>query len=158
MTYGAARPLLLADGGPAPGAGVFAGLALLIWFGAILVFLTGGLITPGLFHVIMAAGLIVLFLTRGAVRLVYLAGVALIFLAMFLATHVFIAPDDLKHADPANVALGWAMALWILGAAVVQTFQGRGGPTGPLLARVVGYGTILIWVSAAAAGRWIAFA
>ncbi len=158
MTYGAARPMLLADGRASRGAVVAALVALAIWGVGVLIFLTGGLITPGLFHVVTAGALIVLCLTRGRTRIIYVAGVALILLAMFLATHVFIAPDDLKRADPANVALGWVMMAWVTGGAVAQVLGSRARLAEPLAPRVVGYATILIWVSAAAAGRWIAFA
>ncbi len=158
MTYGAAKPMLLAEGQADAKSALGAALGLFVWLGAVLVFLTGGLITPGLFHVVTAAALIVLFITRGRLRLAYVAGVVVILLAMFLATHVVIAADDLKHSDPANVALGWVMMIWVAGAAAAQAFGGRARLADPILPQIVGYATILIWVSAAAAGRWIAFA
>jgi hypothetical protein len=56
-----------------------------------------------------------------------------------------------------NIAFGWVFAAWIFGLAGVQLFTGRGEAEGAL-AKVIGYATILVWVIAAAAGRWIAFA
>jgi hypothetical protein len=159
LVYGATRPIALADGAVSGGAKLATAAALLIWLFGILVFLTGGLITPGLFHVLTAAALIVLFVTKGRLRWIYLGGVGVILLAMYLATHVIIMRDDLVHSDPANVALAWVMALWIFGAAAWQVFAARKDPAAAaLIPKIVGYATILIWVSAAAAGRWIAFA
>jgi hypothetical protein len=159
LVYGATRPIALAEGEASGGAKLATAAALLIWLLGIVVFLTGGLITPGLFHVITAAALIVLFVVRGRVRWVYLGGVGVILLAMYIATHVIIQRDDLAKSDPANVALAWVMALWIFGAAAWQVFAARKDPgVARLIPKIVGYATILIWVSAAAAGRWIAFA
>ncbi len=78
---------------------------------------------------------------------------------MYLATHVWIPDGDLARADPANVALAWGMAAWILAAAVAHGLSrpGHGAPS-RRVAAVVGALTVLVWVTAAAAGRWIAFA
>ncbi len=158
ITYGAVAPTALADGKLTPGARVVTAVAVTIWGLAITLFLTGGLITPGLFHMLTAAALIVAFVTRGRLRQIYLGGVALILLAMYLATHVFIPAGDLAHADPANVALGWIMALWVTGCATGSLLGERQRNRDQLVSAVMGYASILIWVTAAAAGRWIAFA
>ena len=158
FTYGVTRPVALADGRVSAASAAFAALALAVYAVGVVVFLTGGLITPGLFHVMTAAALIVLVVVRGRARVVYAAGVAVILLAMYLATHVFIGPDDLARSDPANVALAWVMALWIAGAALLQAWRGLQGAQAGAMTRVTGYATILIWVTAGAAGRWIAFA
>jgi hypothetical protein len=159
LVYGATRPIALAEGAVSTNAKIATVAALALWAVGIVIFLTGGLITPGLFHVMTAAALIVLFVTKGRVRWIYAAGVGVILLAMYLATHVFIQRDDLVHSDPANVTLAWIMAIWIFGAAAWQVFSTRKDPAATaLIPKIVGYATILIWVSAAAAGRWIAFA
>lgn len=158
FTYGVTRPVALADGAVSTAAMAWAAVAAAIFALGFWVFLTGGLITPGLFHVLTAAALIVLVAVSGRARWVYAAGVALVLLAMYLATHVFIAPDDLKHSDPANVTLSWLLTAWIAGFAVWQGSPGWRGPSDGAMAKAVGYGSILVWVTAAAAGRWIAFA
>lgn len=158
LTYGAVAPAALTDGRPGGRALAAALVAFEVWVGGIWVFLTGGLITPGLLHVLTAAALVVAVLVRGRLRWVYLAGIGLILLAMYLATHVFIPAGDLEHADPANLALAWLMALWIAGGAVGQYLQSGARSRDRLMSAVIGYGAILVWVTAAAAGRWIAFA
>ena len=158
FTYGVTRPVAIADGGVSPAARGWAAVAAAILAAGFWVFLTGGLITPGLFHVLTAAALIVLVAVWGRARWVYAAGVGAILLAMYLATHVFIAPDDLKHSDPANVALAWLMTAWIAGFALWRGARGWRRPGEGALTQAIGYASILVWVTAAAAGRWIAFA
>ncbi len=165
LTYGALRPIALADGEVSTKSKVWGAIGLLVWAPALYVFLTGGLITPGIFHVMSAAVLVVLFVTRGRLRAIYATGVGLILLAMFLATHVFIKWGDLPNSDKANIALSILMGLWVLGAAVAQLYMSRGAKIaveaegrGPLFGKVIGYAIILVWFCAAAAGRWIAFA
>jgi hypothetical protein len=165
LTYGALRPIALADGAVSTKSKVWGAIGLLVWAPALYVFLTGGLITPGIFHVMSAAALVVLFITRGRLRTIYTAGVCLLLLVMFLATHVFIKWGDLPTSDKANIVLSILMGLWILGAAITQLYMTRGAKIaveaegrGPLFSKLVGYAIILVWFCAAAAGRWIAFA
>jgi hypothetical protein len=161
LTFGALRPVALADGHVSPAATGAMAVGGVLWGAAVMVFLTGGLITPGLFHVLTAAGLAVLAITRGRLRWVFAGGVAVILAAMYVATHVIIPAGDLEHADPANLALAWVMAAWIAGVAGAEgLLRFRGGPSdmSGRMARVIGLATILVWVTAAAAGRWIAFA
>ena len=115
------------------------------------------------FHVMTAAALIVLFVTRGRLRWIYTAGVIVALAAFYLATHVIIPWGDLKHADPANVIIAVILGLWIAGVAVAQTVLNRRNvesetaDRGALYAKLIGYAVILVWVCAAAAGRWIAY-
>lgn len=160
LTFGALRPVALADGAVGGGAAAATGAGLVLWLAATVVFLTGGLITPGLFHVLTAAALVVFATSRGRRRWVFVGGVGVILSAMYAATHVLIPAGDLAHADPANVALAWVMAAWIAGAAASEGLSRfRQGPTAVgWLPGIIGGATILVWVTAAAAGRWIAFA
>jgi hypothetical protein len=163
LTYGALKPILLADGAVTGRARIWGGVGLLIWLPALWVFLTGGLITPGIFHVMTAAAFIVLFVARGRLRAIYAAGMAVLLLVFFLATHVFIKWGDLPTSDKANIVLSVVTALWIAGFAAAQIWTNRLGPSpaegrSSLFAKIIGYAVILVWFCAAAAGRWIAFA
>ena len=163
ITYFGMRPIALADGEVTAKSVVGGGLGLAVWAVGLWVFLNGGLMTPGFFHVMTAAALIVLFVTRGRLRWIYTAGVVGALVAYYLATHVFITWGDLKHADPANVIISVILGLWIAGAAVAQTVLNRRNAEsetadrGALYAKLIGYAVILVWVCAAAAGRWIAY-
>ncbi|WP_374473032.1 DUF6644 family protein [Phenylobacterium sp.] len=158
LTYAASGPAARADGrvGGAARIGLLIGLA--IFAVALWVFAGGDLVNPGLWHMILAAALVVLLAARGAIRWVYLAGLLLLVAAQFVATHIVIKPDDYARLDPVNIAFAWIFSAWIFGAAAFQLVAGGRDGEGGTLARVIGYATILVWVVAAAAGRWIAFA
>lgn len=158
LTYGVSMPVAKADG-RASGLAHLAGIVgLILWGLSLWVFGVGKLINPGLWHVIFAGGLIVLFVTRGLTRIVYLAGLAALIVAQYVTTHIAIPPDDFARLDPANKAFAWVFTAWILGAIAVQLVSsGRGAEGGPFT-KGVAYAAILVWITTAAAGRWIAFA
>lgn len=158
LTYGVSMPAAKADGRLSPvalGAGL---IGVAIWFLGIAVFATGKLINPGLWHVVTAAALVVAFVTRGRTRIVYLAGLAALIAIQFVTTHFIIKPDDYAGLDPANKAFFGAFAVWILSCAAVQILSAGKGENGGPATRALAYASILVWVTAAAAGRWIAFA
>lgn len=158
LTYGASRPVARADGAVSLPARIFFVVGMVVWAMGLWVFVTSELISPGVFHMLTAAALIVAFATRGRLRLAYLAGLLALIVAQFTATHFVIRPDDYARLNPVNIAFAWVFAAWILGSALAQLFSaGRGEDGGPLT-KLIGYATILVWVTAAAAGRWIAFA
>jgi hypothetical protein len=154
MSFGAVRPMAQAEGQVPESAGWMAILAVLIWGLALQIFIKGGLITPGLLHVATAMGLILLLALNGARRLIYLAGVAFIFAMMYFLTHVILRPDDIVRGDPVNIALSALLLLWI----VIWVVRAAWIERESMMKTVIGYGGILIWITAAAAGRWIAFA
>jgi len=159
LTYGVALPAAKRDGRLGAGSGIAAAVGLAVFGLCLGVFAVAKLVNPGLWHVIIAAALIVLFVTRGLTRIVYLAGL-LALIATQLALHQVIwKPDDYAHLDPANKVLILVYLAWILAAAALQIVssgrtQNGGGPAVKALA----YAAILVWVATAAAGRWIAFA
>ncbi|MFZ5719581.1 MAG: DUF6644 family protein [Pseudomonadota bacterium] len=157
LTYGVSMPLAKAEGRAGGAVRIAAVVGLALWALSLWVFGVGKLINPGLWHVITAAALIVLFVTRGLIRGVYLAGLGLLIVIQFVATHFVIPPDDFARLDPANKAFAWVFTAWILGMAGVQMFRG-GGSEGGAFTKAMAYAAILVWVTTAAAGRWIAFA
>jgi hypothetical protein len=158
LTYGASRPAARADGAVSGAAKAWFAIGVAVWLAALWVFATGDLISPGVFHVITAAALIVAFATRGRGRLLYLGVLIPLIGLQFVWTHFVVRPDDYVRLDPVNIAFAWIFSAWIVGTALFQLFRaGRGAAGGPLT-RLIGYAAILVWVTAAAAGRWIAFA
>jgi hypothetical protein len=158
LTYGVSLPAAKADGRLSRGAGVAAAIGLALFGLCIGVFAVAKLVNPGLWHVIIAAALIVLFVTKGLTRIVYLIGL-LALAATQLALHqVIYKPDDYAHLDPANKILILVYLAWILAAAAIQVVSaGRSASGGPAT-KALAYAAILVWVTTAAAGRWIAFA
>jgi hypothetical protein len=121
-------------------------------------FFSAKLANPGLWHVLTAGGLIVLYATRGAVRRVYLVGMLALIAAHQVMTHVIIPADDYARLDPANKTFAFIFLGAIAAGAVAQALvSGRGREGGPFT-KGMAYAGILVWVMTAAAGRWLAFA
>jgi hypothetical protein len=105
-----------------------------------------------------AGSLIVLVVMQARARWLYGAGCLVILAAMAVATHLIFKPEDMASIDMANLALSGLWFLWVLAFAITQ---GRAiikdnGPSG--FNQTIAYAQILVWVTAAAGGRWIAFA
>lgn len=158
LTYGVSLPLARNEGRAGPAVRLLALAGLVVWALSIWVFAASKLVNPGLWHVLTAAALIVLFVTRGLTRIVYLGGLAALIAIHFVATHFVIKPDDFTRLDPANKVFFGVFAVWILGAAAVQLVSAGRGENGGAFTKAMAYAAILVWVTTAAAGRWIAFA
>lgn len=158
LTYGVAMPAARRDGALGGAGRLWALAGLAIFALGLLVFGVSKLVNPGLWHVITAAALVVLFVTRGLTRILYLTGLIALIAVQWVMTHLVIPPDDFARLDPANKAFAWVFAAWVLGAAVVQVVTaGRSGGAGAAT-KGLAYAALLVWVMTAAAGRWIAFA
>ncbi|HZZ35679.1 MAG TPA: DUF6644 family protein [Caulobacteraceae bacterium] len=158
LTFGVSLPAAKADGrvgAPQRIAGV---LGLAVFALALWVFFSAKLSNPGLWHVLTAAALIVLYVTRGAVRWVYLGGMGALIIIQQVLTHITIKPDDYARLDPVNKAFGFVFLGWIALAAFVQIVRGRGGGDTSAFVKGMAYAALLVWVMTAAAGRWLAFA
>lgn len=159
LTYGVSLPAAKNDGRLGRGAAIAAAIGLAVFGLCLGVFGIAKLANPGLWHVIMAAALLVLFVTRGLTRIVYLAGLLVLMVIQAAIHHVIYKPDDYAHLDPANKIMILVYAALILAAAGVQIVSSGRGPQGAGPAtKALAYAAILVWVTTAAAGRWIAFA
>ena len=158
LTYGVSLPAAKADGRLGRGAGVAAAIGLAIFGLSVGVFAVAKLVNPGLWHVLIAAALIVLFATRGLTRIVYVGGLVALAVLQAAIHHVIYKPDDYAHLDPANKILFLVYLAWILAAAAAQVVGAGRGPFGGPAVKALAYAAILVWVTTAAAGRWIAFA
>ena len=130
-------------------------VALLLWMLALWVFATTLGSSPGVILVIFASGLLLAVALSGRTRWVYLIGLMAMVVAQQVVTHAFIGPDDFAALDPVNTAFTCVEAAWIL-AFLARLVAVRKQGTGRA-SRLVGSVTLLIWVTVAVAGRWIAF-
>ena len=154
-TYGAALPVARAEGALGRATlGAFV-VALLLWMLALWVFATTLGSSPGVILVIFASGLLLAVALSGRTRWVYLIGLMAMVVAQQVVTHAFIDPDDFAALDPVNTAFTCVEAAWIL-AFLARLVAVRKQGTGRA-SRLVGSVTLLIWVTVAVAGRWIAF-
>ena len=157
LTYGVSRTTAAAEGRVSTTAKIWFVVGMAFWLLALLVFLTGGLIAPGIWHVVTAAALLVLFVTKGRARIRYVGVLAVLVLAQELASLMYHhgGPSDV---DAIDVSFAVIIPAWIVGTALVQFFRAGQGEEGGPLTKIIGCVTILVWLTSAAAGRWIAFA
>ncbi len=156
LTYGVSRPVAAANGAVALMPKIWFAIGGAIFLADLWMFATTDLIDVGVYHVITAAALILIPVTRGRARRAYIAGMVALIVAQFVHTHFVIKADDYDHLNPVNKAYTMAYSVWIVGTALTTLFRGRGEEGGPLT-KLVAYSTMLVWVLGAAAGRWIAF-
>ncbi|MBW8815626.1 MAG: hypothetical protein JF588_19585 [Caulobacterales bacterium] len=158
LTFSVTLPATRRDGELGPIARAAAVVGLAVFAVAIWMFAAAKLANPGLWHVIFAGALIVLFAARGLTRIVYLGGLAVLLAVQQVMTNVVYRWDDYAHLDPTNKAFAWVFTAWIIAVAIVQAVAtGRGRESGPFV-KAMAFAAILVWVMTAAAGRWLAFA
>jgi hypothetical protein len=158
LTIGVTLPAAKRDGELGAAGRVAGVIGLGVFLAAIGLFVASKLANPGLWHVILAGGLIVLFAVRGLARIVYLGVMILMIAAQQVMTHVVYKADDFANLDPVNKAFAWGFTAVILLAAVIQAVSsGRSQSAGPFV-KLLALAAILVWVTTAAAGRWLAFA
>lgn len=158
LTYGVSRPVAAADGAVGTMPKVWFALGSAVFLLGLWVFVTSDLVNVGVYHIITAAALIVLFVVVGRLRWIYLGVLLALIVAQFVNTHILIKPDDYDHLNPVNKVWTVVFTAWILGTALFALFRAGKGETGGPLTKIIAYATILVWVMGAAAGRWIAFA
>jgi hypothetical protein len=156
LTYGVSRPVAAANGAVGLMPKIWFALGGAIFLAALWVLCTSTLINVGVYHLITALALILIPVMRGRLRWAYVAGLAALIVAQFVHTHFVIKPDDYAHLDPVNKVYTALYGVWLVGAALITLFRGRGEVGGPLT-KLVAYVAILVWVLGATAGRWIAY-
>ena len=159
LTIGFTLPATKHDGVVGPATRVASVVGLAIFLVAIAMFLQAKLANPGLWHVISAGALIVLFAARGVTRIVYRAVMLLMIAAQQVLTHIVYKADDYAHLDPVNKGFAWAFVAVVLAAgALCAVGAGKGQRQGGVFVKAMAFASILVWVMTAAAGRWLAFA
>jgi hypothetical protein len=156
LTYGASRPVAAANGAVGMAPRIWLAIGGAIFLAALWILCTTVLINVGVYHMITAMALILIAVTRGRLRWVYLAGLVALIVAQFVHTHIVIKPDDYTHLDPVNKIYTVLYGVWLVAIGLITLFRGRGEVGGPLT-KLVAYAAILVWVLAATAGRWIAY-
>ena len=157
LTYGVAMPIARAEGRASGRVKLAFAMGAAVSLLALWLFATGALVSPGLVHVLVAAALIYAFIARGRRRWIFAGGLVLLTAAEFVLTHLVVGPGDAERSDPINLVLVVLAALWTLGFVLVQVLGNRAAKESSPIGRIAGYATMLVWVMAAAAGRWIAY-
>jgi hypothetical protein len=159
FSYAVMVPAAKADGKVGGGAKVGLIVAMLIWLLALAIMVSKIGSNVGTFHLIYAGALVVFFAMKGAQRWIMFAGAVLIVAAWQLVTHVFVLQGttdaQLTAYMNANKLFMYLSAFWVFGWAALNIFGVSAPKTSGALARLVGYATILVWVTVGAGGRWI---
>jgi len=156
LTYGVSRPVAAANGAVGTLPKIWFAIGGAIFLAGLWILCTTDLINVGVYHVITAATLILLAVTRGRMRWGFIAGMVALIVAQFVHTHIVFKPDDYDHLNPVNKVYTALYGVWIVGTALITLFRGKGEVGGPLT-KSVAYFTIMVWVLGATAGRWIAY-
>jgi hypothetical protein len=153
VTYAIALPLGLADGAADHRVLSSAAAAAVACGGTLWLFAATTGANPGIILVVLAGAALLAFLLRGLARSIFIAG-----LVGLLAAQMLFAlgglDDFTGRMNEAHRRFALAEGLWVLGFMAYHAFR---MPAGARLARPAGYAMIVIWLSVAAAGRWIAF-
>ncbi len=157
LSLGVIRSLAAHDGRATLPAKGMAGAALALWLAAIANFGTSMGAAPGAFHVVCAGWLIVMGFGSNAARLALGAITAVAVIAIGVVTYgVYHPMDDYDLVMEIN---RWAVRI---GGLVVVGFVlwefGRSpadSAAPPGVTRLLGFFSILVWFTVAAAGRWI---
>ncbi len=157
FSYFVVNPVARADGKVGPGAKIWLLVALIIWVLGIVVMLTNVGSDVGVFHVIVAGGLVAFAALQGKARWILVAGLVALIVPWQLLTHIWIRTDDANMVpyDTTNKIFMWSTAAWI-GAFSVANILGKAAPKDSnATARLIGFAAILVWVTVGAGGRWI---
>lgn len=157
LTYGASRPVARADGEVSGSAKLWFLVGAAIWLIGLYLLVSGVLINVGVYHILTAGALVALIALRGRLRWVWLAGLLALIAAQQGVTHFAYAGDDIHHLDPINKVFTWLYGVWIVGGALARMLVTRREERQGVFVQLIAWSTILVWITGAAAGRWIAF-
>jgi hypothetical protein len=133
--------------------------AMALWLLALVIMVVKKGSNVATFHLIYAAGLIVFFATQHRQRWVMAGVSAVIIIAWQLATHVFVTQGTTDAQLAAYMAVNkgfmWVSAAWIFAAVLLNILGKDSRSESTTLSRLIGYATILVWVTVGAGGRWI---
>lgn len=157
LSLGVVSSVARGDGVVARPAKILAALALLLWLAAIFIFGTSFGAAPGTFHIVSAGWLIVMAFGSKTTRIVLGSITAAIVLGVGYVTYGLFHPlDDYDIVMEINRWTVRAGALLVAGFVLWEFARPKaGGVVTPVLARLIGVFTILVWFTVAAAGRWI---
>ncbi|CAN5234401.1 hypothetical protein BH11PSE2_BH11PSE2_21770 [soil metagenome] len=159
FSYFVLIPVAKADGKADGRAKIGLLLAGLIWIVSLIVLIENKGSNVGIVHILAASSLISFAALKGKARWIMTGGLAIIVGAWQYVTHVTTTlgttAEQAAAYDKANFWFIVATAVWLLGAMLLNV-TGRIGPKDSnALARLVGYATILVWVTVGVGGRWI---
>jgi hypothetical protein len=155
FSYAVMAPTAKADGRVGAGAKIGLVIGLVVWALAFLIMQLNKGANVGLFHVLFAAVLLVGFALAGRMRWMTLALVIVIALVLQVLTHVIYKDPFTDIYSNINKIYMLVMTIFLVGVMVWNILARRPTENSTSLDRLIGYCSILAWVTVGAGGRWI---
>jgi hypothetical protein len=157
FSYAVMAPAAKADGKVAAPvkAGLVVGMG--VWAAAILVMLTNKGANVGVIHVLFAAALIVGLALKGWARWLLAGALAVLIVVLQVLTHVVFTDPFSEDYMSVNRVWMWGAGLFVLAMAGLNIVGLQARPGSSAASRLVGYASILVWVTVGAGGRWIGY-
>jgi hypothetical protein len=111
----------------------------------------------GVIHVLFAAALIAGLALTGWPRWLLAGGLAILIVVLQVLTHAVFTDPFSEIYMSVNRAWMWGAGLFVLAMAGLNILGWKAREGSTTLSRLVGYTTILVWVTVGAGGRWIAY-
>ena len=156
LSLGVVRSIASRDGVLTQNARILAAIAAALWAATILIFATSYYAAPGTLHITIAGWLIVMAFGSNRMRIALGAITAAIIVWMALSTMILHNPlDDYDLVMEIDRYTARVLALIVAFCLVFEFTRPRHDATAPMANRLIGILTILVWITVAAAGRWI---
>ena len=155
FSYAVLIPTAKADGATPARARIGLAIGMAVWVLSILVMLTNRGGNVGAIHLMTAATLLGLAGLKGHGRWLFLTLAAAAVIALQVVTHWLVTDPFSERFMTVNKVWMWACGLGLLAFLGARVLWPGQDPT--RVSRLVGYATILAWVTVGAGGRWIGY-
>ncbi|MEI7931497.1 MAG: DUF6644 family protein [Alphaproteobacteria bacterium] len=154
VSYGVMVPVAQRDGVASPATRIGGIIALALWILSLAIFAVRPTANVGFFHMLWAGSLILFAALPKKMRWVFIVGLIALLVPWQILTHL-VYNDQQEQYTTVNKAFMYLSGLWIFGLATANIL-GRGASSDSnAFGRMIGYVTILAWVTVGAGGRWI---
>jgi hypothetical protein len=156
FTFGVVSPIARNEGVFTTSTKAVAGAALVLWLFALYLFGTVSGVNPGAFHLVCAGWLIAMGFGSRMTRIVLGSITAIVVVVVGIVTYIIFHPTN--DYDVVMEINSWTVrlaAVVVAGFLAWEFIGPKANTLTPRLAKLVGFSTILTWVTVAASGRWI---
>jgi hypothetical protein len=157
FSYAVMLPTAKAEGAVRPATRIALIVGILIWLLAFLIMIPNKGGNVGVFHVMFGGTLIAVAALKGRMRWAFLTIMAVLVLGLQVVTHFVPGLNDPYTEVYTNInkVFMWGAGAFIFVVAAANILGMSAKEDSNRLARLVGYCTILAWVTVGAGGRWI---
>lgn len=154
FSYGVMIPVAQREGQATPAARAGGIIGLVLWILALLIFAVRPTANVGFFHMLWAGMLILFAALPKRMRWIFAGGLVALLVPWQILTHI-VYNDQQEQYMVVNKIFMYLSGVWIFGLAIAN-ISGKGASADSnSFSRMIGYVTILAWVTVGAGGRWI---